>query len=75
MTRLLLSAVTLRTWGKRIEAAEPSGTLSFVTAEEAVATDGQQRRRPELARRGGSRGYMIRFNAGVMGYHPSTEAR
>jgi phosphoglycerate dehydrogenase-like enzyme len=38
--KLLLSAHALATWGKRIEAAVPAGTLSFVTAEAAVAADG-----------------------------------
>ena len=40
MTRLLLSAFALRTWGPRIEAAAPKGSLSFLTAEEALASDG-----------------------------------
>src|SRR4051812_25683314 len=38
--KLLLSAFALRTWGARIEAAGPAGSLSFVTAEEALAADG-----------------------------------
>jgi phosphoglycerate dehydrogenase-like enzyme len=38
--KLLLSAHALRTWGPRIAAAVPSGTLSFITAEEALAADG-----------------------------------
>src|SRR5260370_4220300 len=38
--KLLLSAFALRTWGGRIEAAVPNGSLSLVTAEEALATDG-----------------------------------
>ena len=40
MTRLLLSAFAFRTWGPRIEAAAPKGSLSFLTAEEALANDG-----------------------------------
>lgn len=36
---LLLSAAALRTWGPRIGAAVPSGSLAFVTSEDAVATD------------------------------------
>lgn len=39
-TTLLLSASALRTWGPRIEAAVPRGSLRFRTAEDAVATDG-----------------------------------
>jgi len=35
--KLLLSAFALRTWGPRIQAAVPAGTLAFVTAEEALA--------------------------------------
>ncbi|SJZ95839.1 Phosphoglycerate dehydrogenase [Enhydrobacter aerosaccus] len=35
--KLLLSAHALRTWGPRIEAAVPAGSLSFVTAEDARA--------------------------------------
>ena len=38
--KLLLSAHALKTWGPRIEAAVPPGTLSFVTADEALAADG-----------------------------------
>lgn len=38
--KLLLSAHALQTWGPRIQAAVPPGTLSFVTAEEALAADG-----------------------------------
>jgi D-2-hydroxyacid dehydrogenase (NADP+) len=38
--KLLLSAVALRTWGPRIEAAIPKGSLSFLTAEQALATGG-----------------------------------
>ena len=38
--KLLLSAHALKTWGPRIEAAVPPGTLSFVTAEAALAADG-----------------------------------
>jgi len=38
MTLLLLSAHAFRIWGKRIEAAD--GGLSFVTAEDALASDG-----------------------------------
>jgi phosphoglycerate dehydrogenase-like enzyme len=37
--KLLLSTHALKTWGKRIEAAVPADALSFVTSEEAVATD------------------------------------
>ncbi len=37
--KLLLSAHALRTWGPRIEAAVPKGSLSFVTAEEALSAD------------------------------------
>ena len=40
MTKLLLSAFAQRTWGARIAAAAPAGTLSFLTAEEAIAGDG-----------------------------------
>ena len=40
MPKLLLSAFALRTWGARIEAAVPPGSLVFVTAEEALAADG-----------------------------------
>jgi D-2-hydroxyacid dehydrogenase (NADP+) len=36
--KLLLSAHALRTWGPRIEAAMPPGSLSFVTAEDALAS-------------------------------------
>jgi D-2-hydroxyacid dehydrogenase (NADP+) len=38
--KLLLSAHALATWGKRIEAAVPPGSLSFITAEEALAAEG-----------------------------------
>ena len=38
--RILLSATALRTWGARIEAAVPSGSLAFVTAEDALAAEG-----------------------------------
>jgi phosphoglycerate dehydrogenase-like enzyme len=38
--KLLLSQHALRTWGARIASAVPSGDLTFVTAEEAVAADG-----------------------------------
>lgn len=38
--KLLLSQHALRTWGPRIAAAVPSGGLTFVTAEEAVAGEG-----------------------------------
>jgi phosphoglycerate dehydrogenase-like enzyme len=38
--KLLLSAFALRTWGARIAAAVPAGTITFVTAEEAIARDG-----------------------------------
>ena len=38
MPKLLLSAFALRTWGPRIEAAAPKGSLSFLTAEQALAT-------------------------------------
>jgi phosphoglycerate dehydrogenase-like enzyme len=38
--KLLLSAFALRTWAARIEAAVPKGSLSFLTAEEALAKDG-----------------------------------
>jgi hypothetical protein len=37
---LLLSDFALRTWGARIAAAVPPDSLSFVTAETAVAADG-----------------------------------
>jgi D-2-hydroxyacid dehydrogenase (NADP+) len=37
--KLLLSAHALRTWGNHIEAAVPAGSLSFVTAEDALASD------------------------------------
>lgn len=37
--KLLLSAHALRTWGPRIEASVPAGSLSFVTAEEARAAN------------------------------------
>jgi len=39
-TKLLLSAFALHTWGARIEAAVPKGELSFLTAEEALASAG-----------------------------------
>ena len=39
LMKLLLSAHALRTWGKRIEEAAPKGSLSFVTAEDAFATE------------------------------------
>jgi D-2-hydroxyacid dehydrogenase (NADP+) len=38
--KLLLSAHALKTWGPRIQAAVPDGTLSFITAEDALAADG-----------------------------------
>lgn len=38
--KLLLSAHALRTWGARIEAAGPAGSLSCVTAEDALASGG-----------------------------------
>src|SRR5262245_56310260 len=38
--KLLLSAFALRTWGSRIEAAVPKGSLSFLTAEEALTASG-----------------------------------
>jgi len=38
---LLLSEFALRIWGDRIAAAVPAGTLTFLTAEEAVATAGE----------------------------------
>lgn len=38
--KLLLSDFALRTWGPRIEAALPADSLSFITAEEALAADG-----------------------------------
>ncbi|MCX7360422.1 MAG: D-2-hydroxyacid dehydrogenase [Alphaproteobacteria bacterium] len=37
---LLLSDFALRKWGPRIEADVPAGSLSFITAEQALATDG-----------------------------------
>ena len=40
MTTLLLSSHALRVWGERIAAAVPPGTLSFLTAEAALAADG-----------------------------------
>jgi len=40
MTTLLLSSHALRVWGERIVAAVPPGTLSFLTAEAALAADG-----------------------------------
>ena len=36
---LLLSAHALKTWGTRIEAAVPAGSLAFRTAEQALAAD------------------------------------
>src|SRR5689334_5360242 len=39
-TKLLLSAFALRTWGSRIEGAVPAGSLTFLTAEEALAAEG-----------------------------------
>src|SRR5262245_58716124 len=36
MPKLLLSAFALRTWGPRIEAAVPAGSLAFMTAEQAL---------------------------------------
>ena len=38
--RLLLSDFALKTWGARIEAALPAGSLSFLTAGEALAAEG-----------------------------------
>jgi D-2-hydroxyacid dehydrogenase (NADP+) len=38
--KLLLSAHAFRTWGSRIAAAVPDGSLDFVTAEAALATGG-----------------------------------
>ncbi|MGE3916980.1 MAG: D-2-hydroxyacid dehydrogenase [Hyphomicrobiaceae bacterium] len=38
--KLLLSAHAMRVWGERILAAVPPGSLSFVTAEEAIAAGG-----------------------------------
>ena len=38
--KLLLSDFALRTWGPRIAAALPADSLSFITAEEALAADG-----------------------------------
>ena len=40
MTKLLLSAFALRTWGPRIEAAAPAGSLAFLTAEQALSAGG-----------------------------------
>ena len=37
---LLLSAHALKTWGTRIEAAVPAGSLALLTAEDALAADG-----------------------------------
>jgi phosphoglycerate dehydrogenase-like enzyme len=37
--KLLLSAHALRIWGSRIEAAVPAGALSFVTAEDVLASE------------------------------------
>lgn len=39
MSLLLLSAFARRTWGDRIIAALPPGELTFITAEEALASD------------------------------------
>lgn len=38
--KLLLSAFAFRTWGARITAAVPAGSLSFLTSEEAAADGG-----------------------------------
>lgn len=38
--KLLLSAHALRIWGKRIKSAVPADGLSFVTAEDALASEG-----------------------------------
>jgi D-2-hydroxyacid dehydrogenase (NADP+) len=38
--KLLLSAHALRTWGDQILAAVPAGSLTFVTAEEAITAGG-----------------------------------
>ena len=38
--KLLLSHFARKTWGARIEAALPAGSLSFITAEEALAVEG-----------------------------------
>jgi phosphoglycerate dehydrogenase-like enzyme len=40
MITLLLSSHAQRVWGERIAAAVPPGTLSFLTAEEALAAEG-----------------------------------
>ena len=40
MLTLLLSSHAQRIWGERIAAAVPPGTLSFLTAEEALAAEG-----------------------------------
>lgn len=40
MITLLLSSHARRIWGERIAAAVPPGTLSFLTAEEALAAEG-----------------------------------
>lgn len=40
MITLLLSSHARRIWGERIAAAVPPGTLSFLTAEEALAVEG-----------------------------------
>lgn len=40
MITLLLSSHARRVWGERIAAAVPPGTLSFLTAEDALATAG-----------------------------------
>ena len=37
---LLLSAHALKTWGARIASAVPDGSLAFLTAEQALASDG-----------------------------------
>ena len=40
MITLLLSSHAQRIWGERIAASVPPGTLSFLTAEEALAAEG-----------------------------------
>lgn len=40
MITLLLSSHALRVWGERIAASVPPGTLSFLTAEEALSAEG-----------------------------------
>ena len=40
MIKLLLSSHAQRIWGERIAAAVPPGTLSLLTAEEALAAEG-----------------------------------